>query len=154
MKTAHRNASHAKRRFIADPGSAMFTIEKHQDMPAEKVVDIMTKLTDAFARMAEGSTNCELFDRLAAAINVGLIRAEAIDPLVEEVMVRAINAMNEADGIYGRHRRYGFTGPGLEAMKDGLQVYQEILSKSAPAQMEAALEESARRMLKQAGGQS
>lgn len=154
MKTAHRLQSHAKRRYIADPGSAMFTIEKHQDMPAEKVVDIITKLTDAFGRLASGSSDCELFDRLAAAINVGLIRAEAIDPLVEQMMLRARDALIEADGIYGRHKRYGFSGPGLEAMKDGLQVYEEILSKSTPAQMQAALEESARRMLAQMAGQS
>ncbi|MCY1550534.1 hypothetical protein D9M68_867970 [compost metagenome] len=79
-----------------------------------------------------------MFDRLAACINVGLVRAEQIDPLCVTPMVAARDAMIRCDGIRGRHGRYGFDGLGLQAVVVALDVYEEILRNSTPRQMSEA----------------
>ena len=106
----------------------------------------MAKLYSAFADLKAGSVDHDLFDRLASAINIGMIRAEKIDPLCEQPMLAARDALIRCDAICNRHGRYGFDGPGIQAVATGLEVYEEILRKSTPAQMNAALHESRLRM--------
>ena len=57
--------------------------------------------------------------------------------------------MLECDRLQQKHRRYGFTGLGLTAATDALNLYEDILRLSKPIQMERAVEEVARRMLEQ-----
>lgn len=151
MKSAHRHASRAKRRYIADPFAVMRTLELHTEPSQETATDIMAILRSAFNDMREGTADPDMFDRLAAAFNVGMIRAESIDPMLLQIFHDAANAMREADGIWARHHRYGFTGPGLQAVVIALDAYEQLLRLSNPIQMKQALEESARRMLAQAG---
>ncbi|MNY35119.1 hypothetical protein D3C86_1695040 [compost metagenome] len=98
----------------------------------------MTKLHDAFCQLRAGSIDDDMFDRLAACINVGLVRAEQIDPVCVAPMVAARDALIRCDGIRGRHGRYGFDGPGLQAVAAALDVYEEILRNSTPQQMAEA----------------
>jgi hypothetical protein len=108
--------------------------------------NIAVKLQDAFRQLCDGSTDDDLFDRLASAINIGMIRAEKIDALLEASMVAGRDALIECDGIRGRHGRYGFTGPGLAAMRVALDDYETIVAASTPHLMQAAIDESIRRM--------
>jgi hypothetical protein len=149
MKTAHRKASKAKR-YQASPTSWCDVIVANREQDPENATDIMNKVRAAFEALKSGTTDCALFDRVAAVFNVGIVRAEAIDPLAEQVMVEAILAMRRCDDIYGRHRKYGFTGPDLMAVNDGLDLYEQILRMSTPRMMVEALEEAARRMIEQA----
>ena len=112
--------------------------------------DVMTKLHMAFADLKAGSTDDDLFDRLAVSINVGLLRAEQINEVCVQPMLAARDALIRCDDIRGRHGRYGFDGPGLQAIADGLDVYEEMLRKSTPQQMTAALYLSVERMRKHA----
>ncbi len=150
MKSAHRHASRTKRRYIADPFAVMRTLELHTEPSQEAATGIMLILRNAFNDMRAGTADCEMFDRIADAFNAGLIRAESIDPLLLQVFIDAAQAMREADAIYGRHHRYGFTGPGLQAVAAALDAYEQVLRLSNPIQMKLALEESARRKLAQA----
>lgn len=121
-------------------------IAAHQPFPQADADVIMLRINDAFGQVAAGSTDEDLFDRLAAMANVGLIRCEEIGREGEEVFRAAQQALMEADGLRGRHGRPGFTGPGLEAMRAAIAVYDEILRASSPAQMTAALQECMRRI--------
>ena len=107
---------------------------------------VAIKLQDAFRQLCDGSTDDDLFDRLASAINIGLIRAEKIDPLLETSLLAGRDALVECDGIRGRHGRYGFTGPGMAAMRTALDDYESIVAASTPHLMQAAIDESIRRM--------
>ncbi len=147
MKSAHRHASRAKRRYIADPFAVMRTLEMHAAPSQETATDIMVLLRSAFADMQNGTADPDMFDRLAAAFNVGIIRAESIDPLLLQVFLAAKAAMEEADAIWARHHRYGFTGLGRQAVVEALDAYEQLLRLSNPIQMKLALEESARRLL-------
>jgi hypothetical protein len=148
MKTAHRKASRAKHA-TARPTAWIDAVAASKPPPEHHATTVVNRVRTAFEALKNGTSDCAHFDRLAACINVGLIRSEAIDPLCEQTMKSAIVAMGNADAIYGRHRKYGFYGPDLEAIADAVDLYEEILRNSTPHQMEDAVQESARRMIEQ-----
>ena len=121
------------------------TIAGHQEQPPENANSIMVLIRLAFEKLKSGGDDHQ-FDRLAAALNVGLIRAEQIDPLAEQTMGMGLQALLSADRIRMRHGRYGFTGPDLLAMGDALDLYESILRLSTPRQMTDALAIAAERM--------
>jgi len=151
MKTAQRLAA---RRAIAkaarhDNATAGFaTIARHQPIGISAAHNLVLA-EQAFKDLAAGSADHELFGVLAMAINCSLVRAETIDPLLEQTMQRAVVAMVDALGIFERHGRCGFTGPGLDAVRQALDAYDAIARASNPVQMQAALTEVMRRYRKQ-----
>ena len=146
MKTAHRNSAHAKRRFQRDPHAWAHVIAANSEQPIENANAIMLEIRLAFEKLKLGTGDQEQFDRLAAAINVGLIRSEQIDPLAVETMVRGVEAMFSCSAIHERHGQFGFTGPDLVGIADALDLYDGILRLSTPKQMMDALEIAADRM--------
>jgi hypothetical protein len=121
----------------------------NQDQPEENAVPILNLVKAAYELLRTGGGEPKHFDRLAGAFNVALVRAESIDPLAEQTMLAGIEAMKRCDGIWQRHGRYGFTGPDLTAVTDAIELYEGILRLSTPFQMEAAVNEAARRMIEQ-----
>jgi hypothetical protein len=112
---------------------AMFAARRAH--PRAKGDGIMTKLYSAFADLKEGSTDDGLFDRLSATFNAAVVRAEQIDELCLAPLRAAADALRRCDAIRGRHGRYGFDGPGLQAMAAGLEVCEAITRNSSPKQM-------------------
>jgi hypothetical protein len=131
------------------PGMDLYqVIAASSPFPPGELARIMVKVHDAFAHLSAGGADDDLFDRLAGVVNVGAIRTEQIGGSEEALAVfrRAGEALTHADDIRGRHGRYGFTGPGLEAMKDAIALYEEILKASTPLQMHKAQLECIQRM--------
>jgi hypothetical protein len=149
MNTAQRIQSHQKRRMWSDPMSAVNVLAANTEQPKENADRIMLTLRTVFEKLKAGTASIEEFERLSAAINVGLIRAELIDPLAEETMVKGVGALMRCADIHRRHGKFGFTGPDLELMNDAVTLYEGILRLSTPKQMLDALETAARRMLEQ-----
>lgn len=133
----------------ANPTTWAAAIAARQAMSPAIARDIMAKLYSAFGDLKAGSSDDELFDRLAAAVNVGIVRAEQINPACIEPMLAARDALIRCDDIRGRHGRYGFDGPGLLAMAAGLEVYEEMVRNSTPQQMREAMTASIARMRRQ-----
>ena len=149
MNTAQRIQSHQKRRMWADPMASVHVLAANTEQPKENADRIMVAIRLAFEKLKIGSAGGEDFDRVSAAINVGLIRAELIDPLAEETMVKGVGAMMRCADIHRRHGKFGFTGPDLELMNDAVTLYEGILRLSTPKQMLDALDMAARRMREQ-----
>lgn len=143
---------HTKRR--ARPGMhPLDAITACQPFPEAEITRILLKVDSAFEHLSTGGTDVEQFDRMAAVLNVGLIRCEEIagsqDPTRSAgvaLFLRAQAALMEADEKLGRHGKFGFTGPGLEAMRDAIALYGEILKASTPRQMDQAQQECIRRV--------
>jgi hypothetical protein len=146
MKTAHRTAARAKRHNQRDSMASIHVLAANSEQPEANANRIMLTLRVAFEKLKSGTEDHDQFDRLAAAINVGLIRAEPIDPLAEKTMAAGVQAMMACGCIFERHGRYGFTGPDLLAMNDALDLYENILRLSTPKQMLDALDVAAARM--------
>lgn len=119
----------------------------NQPFPEAELNRILLKVHDAFAHLRGGGADVDLFDRMACVLNVGMVRSEAIGQAGVDLFLEAQAALMEADAIYGRHGKYGFTGPGLDAMRQAVGLYEEILRASTPLQMARAQEECMRRVL-------
>lgn len=129
----------------ASTTSWAYAIAANWEMDQAHATQIMIKVRSAFERMKGGSTDTDDFDLLAGCINVGIVRSEKIDPLAVEYMLAGRTALEEADRIFGDHQRYGFTGQGLMNMGDALDLYEQLLRKSTPRQMQEATDESSKR---------
>lgn len=138
-----------RHRAAPDPTTWARTIAASLPMHEAIGDDIMIKLHAAFADLQSGSADDDLFDRLAGAINIGIIRAEQIDALCVTPMLAARDALVRCDAIRGKHGRYGFDGPGLQAVAEALELYEQMLRNSTPKQMRAAMTLSIARMHKQ-----
>lgn len=130
----------------ADPVSWARTIAKNREMDPDTAMEIMNNIRAAYQRMREGNGDDEDFDTLAATLNVGLMRAEKIGQPVVDSIDAGLCALVSADRRKELHGRYGFNGEGVIAMNAALDLYQDMLKLSTPGQMDAALQESMRRM--------
>jgi hypothetical protein len=138
------NANNTRSR---NPTAWAATIANSQPTPAADVTRIMVSVRMSYERLKQGDAPVSDFERLAAVLNVGLIRGEAIGSQVVEAMKLAMEAILECHRLHQRHGRWGFTGPGIQAMNEALEFYEQILRLSSPNQMEAAVKESYRRMV-------
>ena len=152
MNTAQRKASRQKRRMWCDPMASIHVLAANSEQPKANADAIMVALRLAYEKLKMGTATVGDFDRLAAAINVGLIRAELIDPLAEETMVKGVAALVHCAELHQRHGKFGFAGPELVAMNDAVNLYEDILRLSTPKQMLSALDVAARRIQEQMRG--
>lgn len=146
MKTAHRKAAHAKRRYQADP-AAMFRVfnrlepftqaEQHQ-------LNVPVKL--AYERLRTGVGCEDDFHTLAAAVNVAMIRAESIDPMAEQTAVNARDALLRCLVRHGSTGRWGFDGPALHDLPPAIDLHEQLLALPTPLEMADAMKEAIRRM--------
>jgi hypothetical protein len=113
--------------------------------PAE-VARIMVMIRIAYERLKSGGGSEADFDRVGAALNIGLIRAESIGQPLVEAFKHAGEAMLESVTLCRKHGKFGFSGPGLLHMNAGMDLYEEVLALSSPNQMEAAAQEGAARI--------
>ena len=146
MKATTRIQTHARRHSQRNSMASIHVLAANSEQPEANANRIMLTLRVAFEKLKTATEDDAQVDRLAAAINVGLIRAEAIDKRAEEVMLAGVQAMMSCGCIHSRHGRYGFTGPDLLAMNDAMDLYENILRLSTPKQMLDALDVAAARM--------
>lgn len=117
-----------------------------QPFPSYRVTEIMLRIHDAFAHLRGGGNDYDLFDRVAVCMNVGLIRSEEIGQAGVQVFKAAQDALMDAARIREAHGHFGFTGPGLEAVREAVALYEDILTMSTPRQMTKAQDEVLRRV--------
>ncbi|MGH6627615.1 MAG: hypothetical protein ACRECD_13940 [Burkholderiaceae bacterium] len=146
MKTAHRQASQAKRRWQADPSALSRVMNRLQPFSAPELVQLQTPVRVAFESLRSGRGEEDDFHTLAAVVNVALIRSEAIDPLCVETCERAQQALLR---VLERRRRsglWGFDGPALQDIPPAIELHEQLLALSTPLQMQRAMNETLRRM--------
>lgn len=133
-------------RYHKDPLASVMVLASHAEQPKANADRIMLKLRVAYEKLKSGTEDDNQFDQLAAAINVGAVRAEKIAPEAVETMTLGVLAMANCARIQLEHGRYGFNGPDIVAMNDCIELYEGILRLSTPKQMTDALHVACRRM--------
>lgn len=113
---------------------------------ADTAVVTSLKVRSAYEALRDGHGDDDDFHTLAGALNVALVRAEHIHELAEEAVIQAQQALMRCLARHERGLRYGFDHTGLEHIPPALDIYDDILAGSTPAQMQEALQEAARRM--------
>ena len=145
MRTKHRTAAKQKRKWAADPMAMFNVIRKIEPFTEEEVTRLALPVRLAYESIRSGTGSEADFDALAIAINDAVIRSESIDALCVETCRIAQDALLQAKERYLRTGRWGFDWQGLQNIPPALDLYEEIIANSTPAQMiEAGIEQIAR----------
>ena len=146
MKTAHRTASKAKRRYVADPLAMFRVLNRIEPFTESEQHQLNVPVKLAFEKLRTGIGADDDFHTLAAAINVAMIRCEDIDPMAE---ITACNARDALVRCLARHAttgRWGFDGPALQDIPPAIDLHEQLLGLSTPLEMADAMKEAIRRM--------
>ena len=86
------------------------------------------------------------YDALAHALGVAIIRAIQIDPDTENnpalpILQAGNQALTRAIERWEHHESWGLDGLGRVDLLEAIEVYEEILRNSSPAQMTKAMDE-------------
>lgn len=146
MKTAHRNASRAKRRYTADPMAMFKVMGRIEPYTEADVVQLTLPSRLAFEAIKNGTANTDHFDELAVTLNATLVRSEAIDPFCVETCLTAQRALLRCKERYLRTQKFGWDGLGLQEIPPALDLHEEIMRSSNPNLMTVALTEQYNRI--------
>lgn len=147
---AFLNVIQACRSFTAEsiPGSNLDGTQSAADVA-------MAKVRSAYGRIRDGETTFhdkEDFDLMAHALGVALIRAEEIagedldkNPMLEPITIASV-ALGRCSDRWRKTKRWGFDGPALSEVLEGIEIYEEIVRNSSPMQMSNAVDERERRL--------
>lgn len=104
------------------------------EMTAEHV-----KTRAAYELLRTGHGDEESFDRVSMILNVGLIRAEAIDASLVQTIQAGQMAFVRMKDRFLRGLGFGFDADGLRDVPESLDAYEAMMDASSPLQMKLAI---------------
>lgn len=141
-----RKRNHRMRQRPANCAALENAIYNNSPTPAAEVTRVMAAVRLSYEKLKLGTGTSEDLLHVQSALNVGMVRAESIDPEVVRMFVAAGEALVECERIRRRSGRYGFTGPHILAMNAAMDLYEQMLTLSTPNQLHAAATEADRRI--------
>lgn len=146
MNTTHRTQSKAKpRRWVADPRAFQRVINRLEPFTADELMRLELPIRMSFQALRNGTGTESDFHDLAAAINVTMVRCETIDPLCELTAIAARDALLRCWDRHAKTGRWGFDGPALISVEEGISLHEQLIKLSTPQQMVEAMREVMRR---------
>jgi hypothetical protein len=139
MKTKHRKAAHTKRKYQADALSIYRVMSRIQPFTPDEVLRLSMPIRLSFESLRNGTGTHSDYKDLAIAINTSLIRAMEIDPIAEEMVKRAVEAMTRCAERFQRTGKYGFDGPAIGDIAEAVDFHDQLLQLSTPQQMVGAM---------------
>jgi len=139
MRTAHRKASHQKRKFQADPSAIYKLMAKVQPFTGSERVSLSLPVRLAFEAIKSGKAVRDDFDTLAAMANICMVRSESVDPLCVETAQRGQDALMRCLRRHEATGRWGFDGPAMQEIEVVIDLYEQLLELSTPQQMKEAM---------------
>lgn len=134
------------RKHQKDPHAALRLLGMARQTDAAVAAECSLRVYAAFEALRDGRGDDDDFHQLAGALNVSLIRAEAIAPELVDLVKAGQEAAMSCLRRHEAGKRYGFDAAGLRDIPPALEVYDAVLAESTPLQMTQALQEAARRM--------
>jgi hypothetical protein len=149
MNTAHRRASHAKRQ-ARDPFAIYKVLGRVKGFSEAEQAQLNLPVRLAYDALRNGKAEEGDFHTLAAAVNVAMISAEHISgdggPMVEHACILARDAMVRVLQRHQRTGKWGFDGPGLAEVLQGVEIYEQLTSLLTGQQLKEAMTECIRRV--------
>lgn len=99
------------------------------------------KLREYFASLCAGTADEDSYRRLYIAIQLAALRAKEIDADLAAQFEPAMSALSRCKERRQTTGKYGFDGPGMQAVAWGINAHEEILRHSTPKQMDNCLKE-------------
>ena len=135
-----------------DPAAALRAVQRCSPAVSDDVLQGKVAVREALERLRSAPGHSQQaandYATLACMANVSLVRAEAISPLLVPPVQAAQDALVRMQARAARGLGYGFDGTGLQAVTDVVDVFEQILDLSTPAQMHAANAQVLARMRK------
>ena len=138
-RTAHLRANKRRARKAADPMAMYKLLARVRPFDEDEAAEVATPTRIAFERLRTGAGTQDDFDHLATSANVCMIRAESIHQDCVQVAKAMQQALVDCKTRYVRIARFGFTGPELAAIAEGLDLYDQIVALSTPEQLTTAV---------------
>ena len=145
-RLAHRQASRAKRRYTADPSSFLRVLARVQPFTDAEQAQLNLPVRIAFDSLRRGQGEESDFHTMAAAVNLAMVCAEKIDPLVEQTCITARDALTRMYERHTRLGRWGLDGAALQELQEAIEVYEQLNSLLSAGQVQEALAECYQRM--------
>lgn len=110
--------------------------------PGEMVPEFV-QIRAGFERLRTGAGTTDDFDLVSMTLNMGVVRAEAIDASLVKVMADAQDAfVRMKDRYLHKGLALGFDAQGLQDVPYALNVYEAIVNNSSPQQMLLSIRET------------
>lgn len=130
-----------------DPMGGLSVFRAREPMPDEDVRDILIHARVAFDQLLRGKATAEELLALGFASNATLLFAEAgFGRECVASIRRAQEALLRAHDRMRSSGRIGLDGPGITALREMLDVYEQQLEAATVGDMRAVLAEIARRI--------
>lgn len=140
MKTAYRQASHAKRRYVADPFAIYKAIARNTGFNESEQTDCALPVRLAWDALRNGTASGDDIATLTDVIAICIVASERMDALVQETCDAARVAMSEVADRYTRLKRWGVDAKSLQDIPPIVDLYEELLRNATGGQMEAWLQ--------------
>ena len=139
MKTAHRKAAKHKRKWQKDPTAMGRVFARTQPYTQAEQAHLAIPAYDSLNRITSGQGEPKDIDILGTVINISLVLSEATHPECVNVCLDAALAAINAKERWKKMNRIGFDGPGLEAVRVVLDMYDQYLQTITPLQHQRAM---------------
>jgi hypothetical protein len=133
-------------RYAADPMAMFKVMNKVKPFDSTEQMRLNLPVRVAYESLRSGKGEEGDFHTLAAAVNVAMVCAEKIDPLVEETAILARDALVRCWHRYQKTGRWGFDGPALVDIPAAIDLHEQLVANQTPLQMQKAMVEVIRRM--------
>ncbi|MGU3628115.1 hypothetical protein [Comamonas sp. C24C] len=124
---------------------------------ANEILGDLMKIEESYGRIQNGTATPKDADKVSIAINLAKLRALDIDHGLADMVEAGQDAMRRCLARYEEHKRLILDGPGMQDVRQALDIHEEILRNSTPKQMMDAMDTMRRlifKQLEQSGKQS
>lgn len=143
--TNHRHGQY-RRMWQKDPGALQRVMARIEPFTEPEQSQLTLPIRTAYERLRTGVGAAQDFHDLAGAINLTMVRCEAIDPMAEITAIDARDAMMRCWQRHLNTGKWGFDGPALQALPPAIDLHEQLVRLSTPLQMAQAMQETIRRM--------
>ena len=122
-----------------DASAAFKVIKMIEPFNASELLRLELPIRMSYEALRNGKGTEDDWSDIAAAINVTVVRARAVDALCEQTASDASDALLR---VYHRAQRTGrwvFDGPGLAQVAQGIDLHEQLCELSSPLQMMDAM---------------
>lgn len=127
-------------------GATFRALDAHQEFSSEEQMRFTLPLRVAFERLKTGAGTDADFHDLACAVNILIVCSERISAAVEQAANEAADALMRSLARDQRHGHHGLDGPGILALAQALDLYEQLTSLVTKQQFRTAVQEAIRRM--------
>lgn len=146
MKTAYRTQAQAKRRYQADPMAMFRAFGRAATFTESEQAQLNLPVRVAFQAFIDRTATEGDFHTLAGAVNVAMVCAERIDPLVEQTCTAARDALMRVHARQMACGQWGLDGPAFAELELAIDVYEQLTGLLTGGQLKDAMQECIRRM--------